>query len=223
MSTATAAGPPEPLPADWVLKRTKDNTHFYYYNMTTGESTWTKPAPVIDVTAVAELAGQILSSKKEKSSSSSSKRPHESSSKDRHSSKRSKTSSSKEPKEKDTGPTPSGKVRVLHILKKHTGSSRPSSWKEKVIKRSLSEARSELSELRSMILSSAPTSLISTFKSLASEESDCSSAKKGGDLGFFEFKKMKRNFSEVAFKLSVNGVSELVETSSGVHLICRLE
>ena len=92
-----------------------------------------------------------------------------------------------------------------------------------VIKRSLPEARSELSELRSMILSSAPTSLISTFKSRASEESDCSSAKKGGDLGFFEFKKMKRNFSEVAFKLSVNGISELVETSSGVHLICRLE
>lgn len=45
------------------------------------------------------------------------------------------------------------------------------------------------------------------FRSLAEEESDCSSAKRRGDLGFFEFKKMKRNFSEVAFKLEVNEVS----------------
>ncbi|GMH81627.1 hypothetical protein TL16_g08993 [Triparma laevis f. inornata] len=167
MSSST--GPPEPLPPDWVVKRTKDDSHFYYYNMATGESTWSKPAPVIDVSAVADLAGAILTAKKP-----SKKRPKEDE----------KRKESKRPKKekKDDGPTPEGKVRVMHILKKHIGSSRPSSWKEKVIKRTIEEAHIELEELRGMILE-AGGEMIETFKSLASEESDCSSAKKQVRLG----------------------------------------
>ena len=111
----------------------------------------------------------------------------------------------------------------MHILKKHTKSSRPSSWREDKITRTLEEARSEVGELRGMILGSeAAEERLEVFKSIASEESDCSSAKRQGDLGYFEFKKMKRAFSEAAFGLEVNGVSGVVETSSGVHLICRL-
>ena len=44
---------------------------------------------------------------------------------------------------------------------------------------------------------------------------------RGGDLGPFEYGKMRKEFSEAAFALKVGGVSELVETSSGVHLILR--
>lgn len=133
------------------------------------QSTWSKPAPVIDVSAVADLAGAILTAKKP-----SKKRPKEDE----------KRKESKRPKKekKDDGPTPEGKVRVMHILKKHIGSSRPSSWKEKVIKRTIEEAHVELEELRGMILE-AGGEMIETFKSLASEESDCSSAKKQVRLG----------------------------------------
>lgn len=38
-----------------------------------------------------------------------------------------------------------------------------------------------------------------TFQELASKESDCSSAKNGGDLGFFVREKMQKPFSDAAY------------------------
>mmetsp|Transcript_13622 Transcript_13622/g.27098 ORF Transcript_13622/g.27098 Transcript_13622/m.27098 type:complete len:220 (+) Transcript_13622:198-857(+) len=211
---------PDLLPHGWIVKKTSDKTHFYYYNYETGESTWTKPAPDIDVGAVAMAAAAAVGEKP------SPKRSVEGDGSDRHNKRRKREQSSAPSKgaSSTSAKDPTGKVRVMHILKKHNKSSRPSSWREEKITRSLDEAREELEGIRSMILEqeSNPEELLEVFRSLAEEESDCSSAKRRGDLGFFEFKKMKRNFSEVAFKLEVNEVSELVETSSGVHLICRL-
>ena len=63
--------------------------------------------------------------------------------------------------------------------------------------------------------------LMEVFKATAMEESDCSSRKRGGDLGEFEYKSMKKEFSEVAFNLEVGAVSGIVQTSSGVHVILR--
>ena len=98
------------------------------------------------------------------------------------SSKRSRGNSSKDhhhhPKE----------VRVLHLLKKHNGSRRPSSWRKKKITISKDEAILELQELMG-ILQEIPKDdfkeLRATFEELAKTESDCSSSKRGGDLGFF--------------------------------------
>jgi len=61
----------------------------------------------------------------------------------------------------------------------------------------------------------------SSLGELAVKESDCSSARKMGDLGFFGKGDMQREFEEAAFQLKPGEVSHVVETASGLHLIER--
>lgn len=56
---------------------------------------------------------------------------------------------------------------------------------------------------------------------LAVTESDCSSARKRGDLGFFGKGDMQKEFEEASFQLRPGEVSHVVETASGLHLIER--
>ncbi|CAE8596967.1 unnamed protein product [Polarella glacialis] len=115
-------------------------------------------------------------------------------------------------------------VRCLHLLKKHTGSRRPSSWREKVITRSLEEATYRLKELRKGIAEKAsPQERQAEFEKLARKESDCGSAAEGGSLGKFGRGKMQPAFEEASFRLEVNEMSGVVTTDSGVHIILRLE
>jgi len=116
------------------------------------------------------------------------------------------------------------KVRVLHILKKHNKSRRPASWRMPKITISKQEAAEELTELISILDESKadPQELKATFQELAKTESDCSSAKRGGDLGFFGRKQMQPNFEAASFGLAVGEMSRIVETSSGVHVLLRL-
>jgi len=58
---------------------------------------------------------------------------------------------------------------------------------------------------------------------LAVSESDCSSARKRGDLGFFGKGQMQKEFEDAAFALQPGEMSGVVETASGVHLIQRLQ
>lgn len=51
--------------------------------------------------------------------------------------------------------------------------------------------------------------------------SDCSSAKRGGDLGLFGRGAMQKPFEEAAFALKVGEMSQIVDTDSGVHIIIR--
>jgi len=60
-----------------------------------------------------------------------------------------------------------------------------------------------------------------TLGELAKEESDCSSARKMGDLGFFGKGDMQKEFEDAAFRLKPGDVSGVVETASGLHLIER--
>lgn len=122
-------------------------------------------------------------------------------------------------------------VRASHLLVKHAGSRRPSSWKEPVVTRSLDEARAIVSAFREGILSSSssssaqgaassasslsPSTLAAAFASLASVESHCSSARNGGDLGVFRRGQMQRTFEDAAFGLGVGEMSGLVESDSG--------
>lgn len=116
------------------------------------------------------------------------------------------------------------KVRTLHILKKHRDSRRPSSWRQARITISRKEAVKELLELITILqdVINDPKELRATFEELAKTESDCPSAKRGGDLGFFGRKKMQPNFEKASFALGVGEMSDVVETSSGVHVILRL-
>ena len=62
-----------------------------------------------------------------------------------------------------------------------------------------------------------------SFEDLARTESDCSSAKYGGDLGWFSRGKMQKPFEDAAFALAPGEMSDVVDTDSGVHIIQRIE
>lgn len=115
-------------------------------------------------------------------------------------------------------------VRVLHILKKHRGSRKPASWRNAKITDSKEKAIADLRELISILNESGGDhkELRATFEELAKTESDCSSAKRGGDLGFFGRKKMQPAFEKASFGLRAGQLSDIVDTSSGVHVILRL-
>jgi len=123
----------------------------------------------------------------------------------------------------DKKPRPE-QVRVLHILKKHNKCRRPASWRQAKITISREEALEELNEIISILDESKGDAkeLRATFEELAKTESDCTSAKRGGDLGFFGRKKMQPNFEKASFALGVGEMSGIVETSSGVHILLRL-
>ena len=59
------------------------------------------------------------------------------------------------------------------------------------------------------------------FAEMAKKHSDGPSGPKGGDLGSFKFEVMAKPFSEAAFALELNEVSEVVETGFGFHVIKR--
>ena len=107
-------------------------------------------------------------------------------------------------------------IRCSHILVKHKNSRRPSSWRCPEITISKAEAITRLIEFRKVIIADE-----SQFEALARKFSDCGSANKGGDLGFFARGVMQRPFEETAFSLRVGELSGIVETDSGVHLILR--
>ncbi|XP_065080464.1 putative peptidyl-prolyl cis-trans isomerase dodo [Ochlerotatus camptorhynchus] len=109
-------------------------------------------------------------------------------------------------------------VQCAHLLVKHKGSRRPSSWREDNITRSKSEALEILEGYRKKIQSGD-----ATLPALAQQYSDCSSAKRGGDLGMFKRGMMQKPFEEAAFALKVGEMSDVVDTDSGVHLILRLK
>ena len=59
------------------------------------------------------------------------------------------------------------------------------------------------------------------FGALAQTHSDCPSGKSGGDLGTFGRGQMVGAFEDSAFGLEIGGLSSVVETGFGYHLIKR--
>uniref|UniRef100_A0AAG5CX49 Peptidyl-prolyl cis-trans isomerase n=1 Tax=Anopheles atroparvus TaxID=41427 RepID=A0AAG5CX49_ANOAO len=109
-------------------------------------------------------------------------------------------------------------VQCSHLLVKHNKSRRASSWREENITRSKDEALEILETYRKKIQSNE-----TTLQELAQRYSDCSSAKRGGDLGMFKRGMMQKPFEDAAFALKVGEMSDIVDTDSGVHLILRLK
>ncbi|CBY30627.1 unnamed protein product [Oikopleura dioica] len=110
----------------------------------------------------------------------------------------------------------SEKVQASHLLVKHRDSRRPASWRNDNITISKEEALEQLNKYMVQIESGERS-----FADLASEVSDCSSAKRGGDLGPFGRGQMQRPFEEATFALKVGEMSGVVDTDSGVHIILR--
>ncbi|TKA51871.1 hypothetical protein B0A55_12891 [Friedmanniomyces simplex] len=107
-----------------------------------------------------------------------------------------------------------GKIRCAHLLVKHQESRRPSSWREAQITRSKDDAYGIIQNYYGRINSGA-----TSLGDLATTESDCPSARKRGDLGFFGKGEMQKEFEEASFVLKPGEVSPVIETASGLHII----
>lgn len=108
------------------------------------------------------------------------------------------------------------KIRAAHLLVKHRDSRRPASWRENEITRTKDEALSIIKEHEARIRRGDVS-----LGELATTESDCSSARKRGDLGYFGKGDMQKPFEEAAFALQPGQMSSVIETDSGLHLIER--
>lgn len=105
-------------------------------------------------------------------------------------------------------------VGGAHILISFKGASRAAPY----IDRTKDEARVLAEQLRARILRGEELGV------LASEFSDDrGSAKGGGALGRFRRSDMVKPFSDAAFSLEVGGISEVVESPFGFHIIQRIE
>ncbi len=104
-------------------------------------------------------------------------------------------------------------IHARHILLMHAESKRkPSS-----ITRTKGEAKKLIDEIQKKLVDGAD------FSELAKEFSDCPSGKsRGGDLGTFGKGRMAPPFEKAAFGLEENGVSDVVETEFGYHIVQRL-
>lgn len=104
-----------------------------------------------------------------------------------------------------------GKIRASHLLVKHRDSRRPSSWREAEITRSKEEALRILGGYQQRIESGE-----TTLSDLAASESDCSSARKGGDLYELPFLLSSSFFLICRIVLIALSVGD-----SSVAVICR--
>ena len=121
--------------------------------------------------------------------------------------------SSTETKEVDTTDKPAS-ISAQHLLVQYQGSARAGSH----IKRTKAEAKTRAEEALKKAKSGAD------FDKLAAEYSDEPGAKTGfGKLGKFTPERMVKPFSDAAFALKVGGISGIVETPFGYHVIKRTE
>ncbi len=101
------------------------------------------------------------------------------------------------------------KVRASHILLMYAGSARSSAT------RSQDEAKKQIAEIKTQLDEGVD------FSALAGKFSDCPSANQGGDLGAFGPGQMVKPFEDAAFALEIGGMSDVVESAFGYHVIMR--
>ena len=108
-------------------------------------------------------------------------------------------------------PAPPGTVRVSHILVAYQGSG----------VEGVTRTKEEALKLAQDLL--ARVNAGEKFDEVAANYSDCPSAEAGGDLGFFGRGRMVKPFEDAAFGLKPGGVSGIVETQFGYHIIKRTQ
>jgi uncharacterized phage infection (PIP) family protein YhgE len=105
-------------------------------------------------------------------------------------------------------------ISASHILISYKGADRADSK----ISRAKQVAQKEANRIRGLIINGGKD-----FADMAKKHSDGPSGPKGGDLGSFKFEVMAQPFSEAAFNLNIDEVSEVVETGFGFHIIKRTQ
>jgi parvulin-like peptidyl-prolyl isomerase len=111
-------------------------------------------------------------------------------------------------------PAAPASVGARHILLPYVGATRA----RPDITRSKEEARAFAEEMVAKARADG-----ADFQALAREHSSCPSAPQGGDLGTFGPGQMVPAFEQAAFALDVGGVSGVVETPFGFHVIQRYQ
>lgn len=106
------------------------------------------------------------------------------------------------------------KIGAKHILVKYVGAKKA----EETIKRSRAEACLRALEVRDKIVAGAD------FDEMVKEYSEeAGAASRNGSIGTVERAALVKPFADAAFELSVNQMSDIVETEFGFHLIFRTE
>lgn len=105
----------------------------------------------------------------------------------------------------------SDQVRASHILIYHADAPQADT------QLSAEDAMEQIKGLKAQIDGGTP------FEQVASEHSDCPSSRQGGDLGSFGRGAMVPEFDKTVFELEVGGLSDVIETAFGYHLIYRTE
>lgn len=106
------------------------------------------------------------------------------------------------------------KVHTRHILVRYAGARSAGDD----VTRSQGEARVAAVALLGLAMADGVD-----FEALAREHSEDSSAESGGDIGTVGRGRMAPAYEEAAFALEAGGVSEVVETEFGFHVIQRVE
>ena len=158
------------------------------------------------------------SSRSNRGSSSSKPSKHSKRRPSRHSTRRGSASSA-------TSFAPPRSYQMLHILLKHQGSARQASWRDPdgalIMQRTQAAAEQSLNNLLDELYTVPGDQRAEHFAGLAGKVSDCGSAREGGNLGVLCVGDMDEDFEEAALGLPVWGLSGVIGTESGSHIVMR--
>jgi NIMA-interacting peptidyl-prolyl cis-trans isomerase 1 len=204
------------LPADWEVRHSRSKNLPYYFNTVAKESRWEPPEGTDTEKLKTYMAkhhtAALTQLQAAPTSAAAAAAPSETTA-------AAPAAATQQQQTAGGGSTrPDGKIRAAHLLVKHANSRRPASWKEAQITRTEDEALAIIQQHEARIRDGEVG-----LGALAVSESDCSSARKYGDLGYFGRGDMQKEFEDAAFALGPGEISGVVKTASGLHLIERLE